>query len=401
MRIFGLRDKIDPSRESIGNCKGFLPAYGSFSTSIFCRMCTSSAVCCFRSTLGYDFDTFAASGEPTVWVLLWKTRSRPIGVRVCPVAQSDFFSTAFEAWTMVVFWKEDSGRQLRLITHENEGGDETSSPSPPRFTFFDDPDVPLNPPETPSAPPGPPDLPGLPPGLPPAPPPAGGRGRARAENLSRGRSRPRSQSQVPQLKPIPTSDDDDDQSLQDDRMRENGNGPNRVIEYILTHKRHKFNQWLSKILLLNLMKKDPGSSGGQQKSRSRERVPVHVPPSADEESAAVEPQCRVSDRSRSPQRKETPQRQKGKKTTAEVKKLSDLPKAKKYKPTDSDEDDVPQKRTWNFFKQSASSTCATSPSRCQKRKYSGWTDPLNYHSTRFIDQYNLDQFTKNIDQYQF
>ena len=55
---------------------------------------------------------------------------------------------------MVLFWKEDSGRQLRLITPEKEGGDETSSPSPPRFTFSDDPDVPLYPPNTPLAPPG-------------------------------------------------------------------------------------------------------------------------------------------------------------------------------------------------------------------------------------------------------
>ena len=59
---------------------------------------------------------------------------------------------------MVVFWKEDSGRQLRPITPENEGGYETSSPSPPIFTFFDDPDVPLGP----SPPLGPPDPPGLP-----------------------------------------------------------------------------------------------------------------------------------------------------------------------------------------------------------------------------------------------
>ena len=80
--------------------------------------------CCMllQGTLGHDFDIFAASGESTAWVLLWKTRSRPIGVRVCPVAQFDFFSTAFDPreWTMVVFWKEDSGRQLRLITPENE-----------------------------------------------------------------------------------------------------------------------------------------------------------------------------------------------------------------------------------------------------------------------------------------
>ena len=50
---------------------------------------------------------------------------------------------------MVVFWKEDSGRQLRLIAPENEGGDETSPPSLPRFTFFDDPDVFFCPPDTP------------------------------------------------------------------------------------------------------------------------------------------------------------------------------------------------------------------------------------------------------------
>ena len=42
---------------------------------------------------------------------------------------------------MVVFWEEDSGA-------------ETSSPSPPTFTFFDDPNVPIDPPDTPPAPPG-------------------------------------------------------------------------------------------------------------------------------------------------------------------------------------------------------------------------------------------------------
>ena len=40
--------------------------------------------CCLllQGTLGYDFDIFAASGESTAWVLLWKTRSRLLGVRV-------------------------------------------------------------------------------------------------------------------------------------------------------------------------------------------------------------------------------------------------------------------------------------------------------------------------------
>ena len=88
--------------------------------------------------------------------------------------------------------------------------------------------------------------------------------------------------------------------------------------------------------------------GRQQRSRSRERARVHVPPSAGEKSAAVESKGRVSDRSRSPQRKESPQRQKGKKTTAEVKKPNDLPKAKKHKPIDSDGgDEEPQNELGN------------------------------------------------------
>ena len=125
-----------------------------------------------QCSFGGDFDLFSASGESTDWVLLWKTRSRPIGVRVCPVVQFNFLSTALDPreWTKVVFWKEDPGRQRQLITPENEGRDETGSPLPPSFTFFDDPDVPLGP----SPHPGPPDPPGLPPRWLPAPPPAGG-----------------------------------------------------------------------------------------------------------------------------------------------------------------------------------------------------------------------------------
>ena len=81
-----------------------------------------------QGTLGGNFDIFAASGESTAWVLLWKTRSRPIGVRVCLVAQFNFSKTAFDprAWTVVVFWKECLGRQPQLITPENERGDETN-----------------------------------------------------------------------------------------------------------------------------------------------------------------------------------------------------------------------------------------------------------------------------------
>ena len=72
---------------------------------------------------------------------------------------------------MVVFWKENLGRQPQLITPENEGGDETNFPSPPKL--FGDPDVPFGP-SGPPAPTGLPGSPGLPPGWPPAPAPAGG-----------------------------------------------------------------------------------------------------------------------------------------------------------------------------------------------------------------------------------
>ena len=46
-----------------------------------------------------------------------KTRLRPIGVMVCPVAQLNFSSTAFDPrkWTKVVFKMKDSGRQPQLI----------------------------------------------------------------------------------------------------------------------------------------------------------------------------------------------------------------------------------------------------------------------------------------------
>ena len=52
-----------------------------------------------------------ASGASTAWALLWRTRSRPIGVRVCLFAEFNFFTTAFDprAWTLVVFWKERFG----------------------------------------------------------------------------------------------------------------------------------------------------------------------------------------------------------------------------------------------------------------------------------------------------
>ena len=48
--------------------------------------------CCvvLQGTLGGNFDMFAASCESTAGVLLLTTRSRPTGVRVCPVAHVIF-----------------------------------------------------------------------------------------------------------------------------------------------------------------------------------------------------------------------------------------------------------------------------------------------------------------------
>ena len=76
---------------------------------------------------------------------------------------------------MIVFWKENLGRQPQLIILENEGGDETNYPSPPAFTFFDDPNVPFGP-SGPPAPPGPP---------PPDPSPAGDTERVEPRSSSR------------------------------------------------------------------------------------------------------------------------------------------------------------------------------------------------------------------------
>ena len=85
----------------LASAQDFSPQKEVFRRHFFCRMCKLSAVAFFRAPWK-QFDIFAA------WVLLWKTRSRQIGERVCLVAQFDFFNTAFDprVWTMVVFWKE-------------------------------------------------------------------------------------------------------------------------------------------------------------------------------------------------------------------------------------------------------------------------------------------------------
>ena len=95
--------------------------------SLFSRMRISSAVCYFRAPSVTSLTSLQPAGASTAWLLLCETRSRRIGVRVCPPTPFDFSSTAFDPckWTMVVFCKEDSGRQLRLSTRENGGGGET------------------------------------------------------------------------------------------------------------------------------------------------------------------------------------------------------------------------------------------------------------------------------------
>ena len=147
MRVIGLWETIVPSKETGGNGKGLFPAYGN---PVLQRLVSNMHFeCCMllQGTLGEMFDIFAASEKSTAWSLHWKTRSKPIGERVCPVAQLNLFSTAFgpREWTMVVFWNEKSGRQLQLIARENERDDKTNDPSPPNYTFFDDPDLPFGP----------------------------------------------------------------------------------------------------------------------------------------------------------------------------------------------------------------------------------------------------------------
>ena len=78
-------ESMGPGKQPIlhGNpsavAKDFSPQHGSPSTSFLPNM---HYQCCviLQSTQSGNFDIFTASGEATAWVLLWKTRSRPIGL---------------------------------------------------------------------------------------------------------------------------------------------------------------------------------------------------------------------------------------------------------------------------------------------------------------------------------
>ena len=314
MRVFGLRETIDPSRESIGTWKGF-----SLHKAVLRRhfLPNMHFQCCMllQGTLRGNFDIFAACRESTAWVLLWKTRSRPIGVRVCPVVQLNFFSTAIDprVWTMVVLWKEDSGRQPQLMIPENEGGGETNCPS-------------LGPcgPPVPPGPPGPPGPHGFWPGWPPAPSPSGDRERVRTENTSRERL----QSAI---------------------------STNRSLNLF------QF-QWVMVMMTPHHRMKE------RQRSRSRERAHPHVPSqcqseattcctsfwcSADTASGYPRHGWRFSNRGTTESRewpfKVSAEKRKSaergftnthrdRKTTAEMRQPSELPNAEKRKSMDSDED---------------------------------------------------------------
>ena len=100
----------------------------------FYRVCISSAACDFKAP---SVAILNKSLRPVVNPLLGCSSRNPFqdqlawGFVLWPNSTS---STALDpcAWTMVVFWKDDSGRQPPFITQEN-GGDETSSTSPPKF----------------------------------------------------------------------------------------------------------------------------------------------------------------------------------------------------------------------------------------------------------------------------
>ena len=204
-------------------------------------------------------------------------------------------------------------------------------------------------------------------------------------NTSRERLHLRPSPPEPQIISIPMSDgdDDDDQPPQEQKQRQRSRSRERVHPHVHVPQEPQIQPVVTPesddenldedftIVNPSSPSAGPPQSAEQrnrsrraERSNSRERVhprssshasqqqPV-VPPSGIqqnqatqrkyEDSAAVDPQSRVSDHSRSPQdqedsRRQGSQTQKGKKTTAE-KQPSTPPKAKKHKPMDSDEDD--------------------------------------------------------------
>ena len=124
------------------------------------RMRISNVVCYFKTP---SVDTLTSLQQAVNSLLMGaplENRSRPFGVKVCLASQIDFFSTAFDqrAWTMVVFWKDDSGRQLPLLHLRTK--EEMRAALHHRLIC-------RGPYPEPQDPPDPPDNPGIPEGLPP------------------------------------------------------------------------------------------------------------------------------------------------------------------------------------------------------------------------------------------
>ena len=81
----GSRQKLFFYWKCICTCNGIFSARGSLSTSFLNEYALPML---YGSRLSEaTLTSWQTAVESTAWVLLWKTRSGPIGVRVCPVAQ--------------------------------------------------------------------------------------------------------------------------------------------------------------------------------------------------------------------------------------------------------------------------------------------------------------------------
>ena len=294
-----------------------------------------------QGTLGGNFDIFAASDESLDWVLLWKTRSRPISVRVGPVAQHNFFSTALgpRQWTMVgcvlegEFWTSASAD----YTWEWRRWDQLSMFAVKiSFLWWSWRSL-WSTRSTISWTSGTSWISWITAGWPEAPSPSGDGERVGTKDTPREWLHPRSAQTEPQLIPLPMSDGDDDQPPR--VTRNDGNGPNRVSEYILTHKchmNHQLNLWLFQNMMTyqisceslitiswtttiswtarSLQKGAPPHAPSHASQQPQPAAPpsgtqqIHplATQGTDEDSATVEPQSRVGDRSWSPPIKKSP-----------------------------------------------------------------------------------------------
>ena len=89
MRVIEIRETSDPSRESIGKCRRIFPAYGSSSTSFLTE---SVLPVMYVASVHLRWKCRHLCGQRRIHCLstFLENRSRPIGVRVCPVAQCIF-----------------------------------------------------------------------------------------------------------------------------------------------------------------------------------------------------------------------------------------------------------------------------------------------------------------------